>query len=105
MNTVPPIETTIAERELALIDRNGVEDPVIVRVGAPYKEPDGDWRCPYEIESRDKTWRRGMMGVDSMRALKMTLKVLNTELRSLTYQNGKVLRWLGDDGDLGFDQQ
>ena len=102
MTEIRPIVNTVAERQLTFVDSSGEEQLVTVRIGVPYLEQEGGWRCPYEIQGSDRTKRFGMVGIDSMQALILSTQILKTELSAWAKRHNGTFRWLSDDADTGF---
>ena len=83
---------TIAERDF-ILDCEDEKLDVVVSIKRPILDESGNnWTCPYEISYGSKTKRKGMHGVDSIQALSLTLRILDTELEFLEKQvGGKLL--------------
>ena len=71
----------IAVREMEFVSDDGRKEKAFLKVGKPYEHSkDLDWCCPYELstESRKKVF--GMIGIDSLQALELTMKTLSVEI-------------------------
>jgi hypothetical protein len=87
----------IAERELEKAD-----DPasrVLVRIGRPVEDPEGDWRCPFQITGLGDDTVYAAFGIDSVQALALCLEMIRAQLADLS--RGHRLTWL-EGNDLGF---
>jgi hypothetical protein len=85
----------IAKREL---ERRGGGEPVVVRIGRPAEDPEGDWYCPVQITGVGDDTVYKAFGADSMQALVLALQMLRARLGAEQREHG--LTWLGMD-DLG----
>jgi len=83
MAEVTHLGQSIAERKLEVRQGNGKTETVVVQIGLPVKmEPDGDFCCPYSISSRARTKLRGVLGIDSVQSLALTLATIRNELEA-----------------------
>jgi len=75
------IEDAIATRELSFKKDDGSEETVVVRIGKPVRNKNGeDWECAYEIASDMNRTTHEMMGIDSIQALFLTSGVIDVAL-------------------------
>lgn len=81
MFKVKELGQVIAERQLIFISDEGTTEAVTLRVGLPHacKEPEA-YVCPYELASKNYTKLFGMVGIDTIQALELTVKTLKVEL-------------------------
>ncbi len=84
----------VAERQLELIDVDGLVTPCKVSVGAPIPDDNGDWACPYKVEAGSETSQFRMHGIDSMQALLLTLKTLDGEISRTADKFGARVSYL-----------
>ena len=92
--TAYELGAVIAERQLELVDGEGVVTPCSVRVGKPVTDGNEDWVCPYEIEAGQQIQQFRMHGIDSMQALILTLKTLDGEISEMARKFGATVRFL-----------
>lgn len=81
MLDIKDVGEVIAIREMEFISDNGRKEKAYLKVGKPYEHSkDLDWCCPYELstESRKKVF--GMIGIDPLQALELTMKTLSVEV-------------------------
>jgi hypothetical protein len=91
----------IAERTLVLND-NGREVEVPIRIHAPENEDDGCWICRFEIGWPDGTVKRWGGGVDAVQALLIAMQMIGALLyTSDAHQSGQLL-CPGSRGGYGF---
>jgi len=84
----------IAERQLELVNGDGVTTDCFVRVGNPVPDGNEDWLCPYEVEAGSHVQRFRMHGIDSMQALILTLKTLDGEIFEMAKKLDATVRYL-----------
>jgi len=91
MPDIKDVGDVIAIREMEFVSDDGRREKAFLKVGKPFKyNNDLDWCCPYELstESRKKVY--GMIGIDSLQALELTIKTLRVEIEHWEkYQKGK----------------
>jgi hypothetical protein len=91
----------IARRELRLDDPTAPR-PVIVELARPVPHPNGDFACPFRIEGLGEAKTRYAAGIDEIQSLLLALRMIGAILyTSIEHQDGR-LKWLDDDGSLGF---
>jgi len=89
----------VAERQLKLVLSNGVKQDAIIKIGMPFQfDDDGTWICPYELSGQDYNYKFGMVGIDSMQALQLTLKTLPSELERWARNDQGSFEYLGEPG-------
>ena len=89
----------IALREMEFVFDDGRKEKAVLKVGKPYEHSkELDWCCPYELstESRKKVF--GIIGIDSLQALELTMKTLSVEIEHWEkVQKGKF-HFLDEEG-------
>ena len=100
MNTsiTPPLGTIIAERHYRLDRGRSRGMRIIVRIGAPVRDPNPpgrDWACPYEVLVSGKRRQRAAYGIDSFQALELALRIVPTELASAARRHGGEVHLFG----------
>ena len=81
MPRIDDIGEVISERELLFISDNGEREHTYIRIGKPFKYSEElDWCCPYELVSDTHRRGFGMIGIDSLQALQLTVKTLSSEI-------------------------
>ena len=81
MPDIKDVGDVIAIREMEFVSDDGRKEKAYLKVGRPFEHSkDLDWCCPYELstESRKKVF--GMIGIDSLQALELTMKTLRVEI-------------------------
>ena len=81
MPDIKDVGDVIAIREMEFVSDDGRKEKAYLKVGRPFEHSkDLDWCCPYELstESRKKVF--GMIGIDSLQALELTMKMLRVEI-------------------------
>jgi len=81
MFEVKELGQVIAQRKLEFIKDDGSSESVTLKVGLPCacEEPDA-YICPYELSSISHTKLFGMVGIDTIQALELSVKTLKVEL-------------------------
>ena len=100
------IGEVIAERVLHLSRDGGESRLVTVRLGKPQQYPDGNgYFCPYEITAADYRKAFYAAGLDSMQALRLTLRMVSVELHALR-RDGHPDMYFDEPGDdMGFPEE
>jgi hypothetical protein len=80
----------IVQRELIFGRPYSGELAVVLRVGAPYKEEDGMWACPCELEGFESSYR-DISAADPLQALCRAMARLRSRLQDFTAAGGVVL--------------
>jgi hypothetical protein len=100
------IGEAIAERVLHLSSDGGESDELTVRLGKPQQYPDGNgYFCPYEITAADYRKVSYIAGLDSMQALRLTLRMVSVELHVLRRDRHPGMYFDEPGDDLGFPEQ
>lgn len=81
----------VATRKLSQV--GGKQRFVIVKIGKPRKQKQGDWECPYHINGIGTQKVMYGHGIDSVQALVMALEGVRTTLEKST----KKLSWAGGE--------
>ena len=95
--TAAGLGEVIAERELRTMHDSAA--PVLVRIGRPVEDPEGDWRCPFQITGLDNDTVYAAFGIGSVQALALCLEMIRAQFADLGRRHR--LTWLEGD-DLGF---
>ena len=71
----------VATREMEFVYDEGHREAAGIRVGKP-REWDGaeTWVCPYEVWSESYQKIFGMVGIDAIQSLELTMKTLRAEI-------------------------
>lgn len=74
MFKVKELGQVIAERKLVFVTDEGVTEKVTLKVGLPYscEEPEA-YVCPYELSSEKHSTLFGMVGIDTIQALELSM--------------------------------
>lgn len=75
------IGEVIAVREMEFVYDGGRRETAGIRIGKP-REWDGPeaWICPYEVWSESHQKIFGMVGIDALQSLDLTMKTLRVEI-------------------------
>jgi hypothetical protein len=96
----------IATRTLTLVSKSGEHKPVLLRVEAPVREADGQWRCWYEMEWPEDehpaqvTRSSAVSNLDSLSVIQMALMMLGSDLHFTSYHREGRLHW--HEGQTGY---
>lgn len=96
----------IATRVLMAICKDGEHRPVVLRIEAPVQDPDGRWRCWYEIETPVDGWPAEVhrhsvaSALDSLAALQTALMLLGGDIHFISYHAEGKLYW--HEGQIGY---
>ena len=74
------MDIVVAECELVCIEPDGARVAFTVRIGRPYQDPHGDWRCPVALDGLEKRIP-DVAGVDSFQALMLARRLALTLLQ------------------------
>ena len=64
----------VAERTLVCIEPCGSRTVFVIRLGAPYENPEGDWACPVSLEGLEPRLA-DIHGADSFQALMLARRL------------------------------
>ena len=99
MVEVKEIGKIIATRDLVFIREDGSSESVILNIGAPYEtNMESTCCCPYQIISKSRNKLKGMVGIDTLQALALTMKTLNCELEYWERTFKGKFHFLGEEG-------
>ncbi len=99
MFEVKEIGSIIATRDLVFIREDGSSESVILNIGVPYKtDIESECFCPYQIISKSRNKLYGMVGIDTLQALELTMKTLNCELDYCERTFKGKFHFLGEEG-------
>lgn len=89
----------IAKRNLVFVRDDGSSENVSVNIGTPYTiNSEGDCCCPYQIISDSRNKLFGMVGIDTLQALALTMKTLDCELSHWEKTFKGKFYFLGEEG-------
>jgi len=91
----------IAVRELEMIQDDGLEKKVNVKLEKPIQTANCEFRCYFHIEGMQGSWPKYAAGADAMQALLLALPMIGASLLSSNESKTGRLTWLGMN-DLGF---
>lgn len=81
MPEIKNIGEVIAIRKMKFISDDGRKEKAFLKVGKPYEyNEDLDWCCPYELSTESSKKVFGMIGIDPLQALELTMKTLKVEI-------------------------
>jgi len=81
MPDIKDVGEVIAIREMEFVSDDGRKEKAILKVGKPYEySKDLNWCCPYELSTKSRKKVYGMIGIDSIQALELTMKTLRVEI-------------------------
>lgn len=81
MQEIKSIDEIIAIREMEFISHDGQKEKAFLKIGKPFEHSkDLDWCCPYELSTESHKKLFGMIGIDSLQALELTMKTLRVEI-------------------------
>lgn len=98
MLEIEEIKTEVACRNLVFVGPNGNREAVKLRVGLPYEMEVDTWCCPYEFLSESHSKRFGMVGIDSLQALELTMKTLAAEISHWERTRSGTFYFLDEEG-------
>jgi hypothetical protein len=76
-------------------------DQIAVRVFAPIPQPI-DWSCHVEIDWPDRLWAHDAVGIDSVQAVDLALRMIGTTLYTSDFHATGRLVWLKKGAGYGF---
>lgn len=86
----------VAERRLSVI--GDADRSVVVTIGTPCPDPEGDWKCSFHVEGLDDSATRDAHGIDALDALLNAIAgarvVLDASSLALSWEGGEP----GDTG-------
>jgi hypothetical protein len=87
---------TVGSSEFLFLLADGSKRKVLVRVGKPYKDADGPWRCPCELAGFEPRYV-DMAGADSMQALCLAVSVVRRRLEHFIEDGGRIFYESGEE--------
>ena len=84
---------------MEFVSDDGRKEKAFIKVGKPFEHSkELDWCCPYELstESRKKVF--GMIGIDSLQALELTMKTLSVEIEHWEKSRKGKFYFLDEEG-------
>ena len=105
MPKIDDIGEIVAKRELVHISDEGARESVIVQIGRPIQiEGEDEFVCPYRVASGNYETYFWNVGIDSLQALDLSLKSIETEYLRLLQKKGGSFEFLGEPG-AGYDNE
>ena len=92
------IDEIIATRNLIYISSSGQREPAVVEIGKPYKLENETFICPYRVASPSYERMLGMVGIDQLQALSLTLKTIESEFIYWQRKQGGSFEFLDEPG-------
>ena len=81
MPDIKDLGTVIASREMEFIFDDGGREKAFLKIGMPFEYNENpDWCCPYELSTASSRKLFGMIGIDALQALELTMKTLRVEI-------------------------
>jgi len=81
MPDIKDVGDVIAIREMEFVAEYGNKEKAFLKVGRPYEySEDLNWCCPYELSTESRKIVFGMIGIDPLQALELTMKTLPVEI-------------------------
>lgn len=75
------VDEVIVSRKMEFVHTDGKREKAFIKVGKPYEvNKKLDWVCPYKIGTESHSKVFGMVGIDSLQALELTMKSLDIEV-------------------------
>jgi len=99
MLDIKDVGEVIAIRGMEFVSDDGRKEKAFIKVGKPFEHSkELDWCCPYELstESRKKVF--GMIGIDSLQALELTMKTLSVEIEHWEKSRKGKFYFLDEEG-------
>ena len=89
----------IAIREMEFITNDGKKEKAFIKIGKPYEHSkELDWCCPYELSTANHKKLFGMIGIDSIQALELTMKTLTVEIEYWEKTKKGKFHFLDEEG-------
>jgi hypothetical protein len=81
MPDIKELGTIIASREMEFVFDDGRSEKSSLKVGMPFEyDKDLNWCCPCELSTESSRKLFGMIGIDALQALELTMKTLSVEV-------------------------
>ncbi|MEE9396910.1 MAG: hypothetical protein V3V31_07845 [Methylococcales bacterium] len=89
----------IAIREMEFITNDGKKEKAFIKIGKPYEHSkELDWCCPYELSTESHKKLFGMVGIDSIQALELTMKTISVEIEYWEKTKKGKFHFLDEEG-------
>ena len=99
MLDIKSLGEVIAVSEMEFITNDGRKEKAYLKIGKPFEySKELDWCCPYELSTESHKKLFGMIGIDSMQALELTLKTLPVEIEHWEKSKKGKFYFLGKEG-------
>lgn len=99
MPDIKELGTVIASREMEFISDDGKKERAYLKVGMPFEyNEDLDWCCPYELGTESSKKLFGMIGIDALQALELTMKTLSVEIEHWERTKKGKFYFLNEEG-------
>jgi len=99
MPDIKELGTVIASREMEFIFNDGRKEKAYLKVGMPFEYNENlDWCCPYELSTESSKKLFGMIGIDSLQALELTMKTLSVEIEHWERTKNGKFYFLNEEG-------
>ena len=99
MHEIKETGQIVASRHLVFVGDDGSTEDVFVKIGKPHEINDQkDCCCPYEISSKSRVKRYGIIGIDTVQALELTLRTIKPELEYWERVNKGKFHFLDEEG-------
>ena len=93
----------IAERRLSARISNTEIQEFIIRMAAPEREKNGDYRCSWEFVAPGYRKVRSQTGIDGFQAIHLANRMIGVTLWVIAQEHGYHFTWEGSD-DIGFSE-
>jgi len=99
MPDIKELVTVIASREMEFIFDDGRKEKASLKVGMPFEyNEDLDWCCSYELSTESGRKLFGMIGIDALQALELTMKTLRVEIEHWERTKKGKFYFLNEEG-------
>ncbi len=99
MLNIKSLGEVIAVREMEFISNDGNKEKAFLKIGKPFEHSkELDWCCPYELSTESDRKLFGMIGIDSLQALELTMKTLRVEIEHWEKSKNGRFYFLGEEG-------
>ena len=99
MLNIKDVGGVIAIREMEFVSDDGSKEKAFLRVGRPFEHSkDLDWCCPYELSTESHKKVFGMVGIDALQALELTMKTLGVEIENWEKTQKGKFYFLDEEG-------
>ena len=99
MPDIKELGTVIASREMEFIFDDGKKEKACLKIGMPFEyNKDLDWCCPFELSTESSSRLFGMIGIDALQALELTMKILHEEIEHWERTRKGKFYFLNEEG-------